>query len=387
MENLKPAPDGENLETNPATLALEEAMQGYERPAAYGVGIATVSPAGRVLAVRFPKPFFHEANFSAALLASHLGYRSGTESFSFDFETLQNFADALQVAEIEASISQELAISHEGSEAARLCAEFGAHNPISGSYQPVAVFIDNLYQPPVDIADAYLRLHLLSYCKVLPNTVNLNGVFSLLNTTVWTDLGPFEPDDFEAQRCKLLAHGRTPTVHLIDKFPRMVDYVVPAGVRICDANRVRLGAHLAPGTVVMHEGFCNFNAGTRGNAMIEGRISQGVLIGEGSDLGGGASIMGTLSGGGSEVISVGQNCLIGANAGLGISLGDNCTVEAGLYLTAGTRVRMPDASVLKAKLLSGQNGLLFRRNSQNGVVEAIAKDKAGWQGLNTELHA
>src|ERR671911_1156894 len=222
--------------------------------------------------------------------------------------------------------------------------------------------------PPVDAADAYLRLHLLSHRLVRPHGIDLSGIFGLLSVVVWTNHGPCAADDFERTRLRLRRRGRV-EVYGIDKFPRMTDYVVPVGVRIADADRVRLGAHLAPGTVVMHEGFVNFNAGTLGQSMVEGRISAGVVVGDGSDIGGGASIMGTLSGGGAEVISVGERCLIGANAGIGISLGDDCVVEAGLYVTAGTKVTLANGSVVKAQELSGQDELLFRRNSSTGVVE------------------
>ena len=209
---------------------------------------------------------------------------------------------------------------------------------------------------------------------------------SALNNVVWTTLGPCDVDDFDVTRAGLLAAGRTFQILGVDKFPRMVDYVVPSGVRIADANRVRLGAHLAEGTVVMHEGFCNFNAGTLGSAMVEGRISQGVIVGANSDVGGGASIMGTLSGGGKEVVRVGERCLIGANGGIGISLGDDCIVEAGLYVTAGTRVTLPDGKVVKGRELSGAAGLLYRRNSETGAVEVSPRTSAGWDGLNTALH-
>jgi 2,3,4,5-tetrahydropyridine-2-carboxylate N-succinyltransferase len=247
----------------------------------------------------------------------------------------------------------------------------------------VRVVVD-LDQPPVDVADAYLRLHLLSHRLVRPHEVALDGLFGVLPNVVWTSRGPCAVDGFEATRARLLATG--PLVVLgVDKFPRMVDYVVPTGVRIADADRVRLGAHLAPGTTVMHEGFVNFNAGTLGASMVEGRISAGVVVGDGSDVGGGASIMGTLSGGGSQVISIGEGCLLGANSGLGISLGDRCVVEAGLYLTAGTKVRLPDGDVVPARALSGAHDLLFRRNSTTGAVEALPRT-GSWGGLNEALH-
>ena len=219
-----------------------------------------------------------------------------------------------------------------------------------------------------------------------PHEVALDGVFGLLNTVAWTSHGPVDTAALNAARLRFRAAGETLEVHSLDKFPRMTDYVTPAGVRIADASRVRLGAHLAAGTTVMHEGFVNFNAGTLGASMIEGRISAGVVVGDGSDVGGGASIMGTLSGGGSAVISIGERCLLGANAGLGISLGDDCIVEAGLYVTAGTRVTMPDGEVVKARDLSGADNLLFRRNSQSGTVEALPRS-GGWAGLNAVLHA
>ena len=238
---------------------------------------------------------------------------------------------------------------------------------------------------PTDASDAYLRLHLLSHCLVQPNTINLDGLFGALANVVWTNHGPCAVEGFEQTRLALRADGPV-QVHGIDKFPRMTDYVVPPGVRIADADRVRLGAHLSPGTTVMHEGFCNFNAGTLGSSMVEGRISQGVVVGDGSDIGGGASIMGTLSGGGTERISLGRRCLVGANGGVGISLGDDCVVEAGLYVTASTKVTLPDGSVVKARELSGSSNLLLIRNSETGVVEARDRARTGIT-LNEALHA
>jgi 2,3,4,5-tetrahydropyridine-2,6-dicarboxylate N-succinyltransferase len=250
----------------------------------------------------------------------------------------------------------------------------------------VVTLVEGVDDPPIDTHDIYLRLHLLSHRLVAPNGLNLDGVFGLLNNVVWTTAGPCPVEGFEATRARLRAAGRNVQVLGVDKFPRMVDYVLPSGVRIADADRVRLGAHLASGSVVMHEGYVNFNAGTVGTAMVEGRISQGVVVGEGSDVGGGASIMGTLSGGGKEVIRVGERSLVGANGGIGISLGDDCTVEAGLYVTAGTRVMLPDGTVVKALELSGRDGLLFRRNSATGVVEVLPR--AGQTvSLNTALHS
>ena len=244
----------------------------------------------------------------------------------------------------------------------------------------------DLDAPPATAADAYLRLHLLSHRLVKPHGLNLEGVFGLLTNVVWTSAGPCSLINFESTRAKLrAAHGNV-TVYSVDKFPRMVDYVIPEGVRIADADRVRLGAYLAPGTTVMHEGFVNFNAGTLGKSMVEGRISAGVVIGDGSDVGGGASIMGTLSGGGKEVIAIGERCLLGANSGLGISLGNDCVIESGTYITAGSKITLPDGNVVKARELSGASNLIFRRNSISGNLEVVPK-VGGWDGLNSILHA
>jgi 2,3,4,5-tetrahydropyridine-2-carboxylate N-succinyltransferase len=249
------------------------------------------------------------------------------------------------------------------------------------------VEIADLDAPPGDPGDAYLRLHLLSYRVVQPNSINLDGIFGMLPTVCWTSSGPVDAAETVAVQMRARAAGRQVEVQSVDKFPRMLDYVVPAGVRVADASRVRLGAHLAEGTTVMHEGFVNFNAGTLGAAMVEGRISAGVVVGAGTDVGGGASIMGTLSGGGMERIAVGERCLLGANSGLGISLGDDCVVEAGLYLTAGTIVTLHDTGRrVKARELSGRSGLMFIRNSVTGTVEARPRT-ATWGALNTQLHA
>lgn len=252
--------------------------------------------------------------------------------------------------------------------------------------QVITTVIDDLSKPPVDSADVYLRLHLLSHRLVKPRSINLDGIFGLLQNVAWTSLGPVAINKLTDVQIGARAQGHTLNVFGVDKFPRMVDYVVPSGVRIADADRVRLGAHLAEGTTVMHEGFVNFNAGTLGTSMVEGRISAGVVVGNGSDIGGGASIMGTLSGGGTEVISIGESCLIGANSGVGISLGDNCIIEAGCYVTGGSKVKLPDGQVVKAKELSGANDLVFWRNSVTGALEV--KPKTGqWSGLNDALHS
>lgn len=250
----------------------------------------------------------------------------------------------------------------------------------------VSTVIADLAAAPVDTADAYLRLHLLSCRLVRPRTVNLDGIFGLLPIVAWTSLGPIPVGNLQSARLHARARGQHLTVHGIDRFPRMVDYVVPSGVRIADADRVRLGAYLASGTTVMHEGFVNFNAGTLGTSMVEGRISAGVVVGDGSDIGGGASIMGTLSGGGTQVVTIGTGCLIGANAGVGISLGNDCIVEAGCYVTAGSKVTLPDGTVAKAREVSGHDNLLFRRNSQSGALEAVLRS-GSWGGLNAALHA
>ena len=249
----------------------------------------------------------------------------------------------------------------------------------------VSLEID-LTKAPTDAKDAYLRLHLLSHRLVKPHGQSLDGIFGLLSNVVWTSVGPCAVEGFELTRAKLKAKYGTVTVYSVDKFPRMVDYVIPSGVRIADADRVRLGAHLASGTTIMHEGFVNFNAGTLGASMVEGRISAGVVVGDGTDVGGGASIMGTLSGGGKEVISIGEKCLLGANSGLGISLGNNCVIEAGTYITAAAKVTLPDGQVVKAGTLSGANDLLFRRNSLSGGLEAVMRTGT-WGGLNSVLHA
>ena len=249
----------------------------------------------------------------------------------------------------------------------------------------VSIEID-LSTPPVDAIDAYLRLHLLSHRLVKPHGQSLDGIFGLLANVVWTSVGPCAIEGFELTRARLKAKYGAVTVYSVDKFPRMVDYVIPSGVRIADADRVRLGAHLASGTTIMHEGFVNFNAGTLGASMVEGRISAGVIVGDGSDVGGGASIMGTLSGGGKEVISIGEKCLLGANSGLGISLGNNCVIEAGTYITAAAKVTLPDGEIVKAGTLSGANDLLFRRNSLTGGLEAVMRTGT-WGGLNSVLHA
>jgi 2,3,4,5-tetrahydropyridine-2,6-dicarboxylate N-succinyltransferase len=270
----------------------------------------------------------------------------------------------------------------EGAEAPAELAALATSDQLRTIERTVELVEIDLDEAPTSTQDVWLRLHLLSHRLVQPHGQSLDGVFGLLTNVVWTSEGPCAVEGFELTRARLKAAGRQVTVFGVDKFPRMVDYVVPSGVRIADADRVRLGAHLAEGTTVMHEGFVNFNAGTLGASMVEGRISGGVVVGDGSDVGGGASIMGTLSGGGKQVISIGERCLLGANSGVGISLGDDCVVEAGVYVTYGTKVTLADGSVVKASELSGASHVLLRRNSVTGTVEAVA-----WKGEGIELNA
>ncbi len=367
-------------EISAAREQIEASMPGYQSPAAYGIGIGTVGPSGAILDVWYPHVNVGQHSYTAAVAANVLGYTAGTRTYELSPSDLDAMITEIQAAE-------EVDVPHPNLTSWRALRQIVLAAAHGGERQLVAAFIGSLDDAPVDPVDGYLRLHMLSNRAVAPHGVNMNGIFGLLTNCVWTNFGPFEVDDFPVAKARLTAEGHTVHVRLVDKFPAMLDYVVPAGVRIADGNRVRLGAHLASGTTVMHEGFCNFNAGTLGASMVEGRISAGVVVDDGSDIGGGASIMGTLSGGGSDVISIGKNCLLGANSGLGISLGDDCIVEAGLYLTAGAQVSMPDGTIAKARDLSGASGLLFRRNSRTGEVEAKARTSgASWQGLNDALH-
>jgi len=355
---------------------------GWIEPAAYALGIRTRSLAGegaKVLDARFPACNLGENAGFAAVLCDVGGLPSiGT--------TVVSEAVVAELAELTAPIVAAGGHHPNATLAAQLAGLDRSATSLGTVCEVVFVGIASLGDAPRSAEDVYLRLHLLSGRRVPPHGVNLDGQFGLLANVVWTDRGPADPDSFDHIRSGIVASGGTVVVDSIDKFPRMADYVIPSGVRIADASRVRLGAHLADGTTVMHEGFVNFNAGTLGSAMVEGRISAGVVVGPNSDIGGGASIMGTLSGGGTEVVSIGARCLLGANAGIGISLGDDCTVEAGLYVTAGTRVRTPDGNVVKAQELSGRSGLLFRRNSESGSVEALSTT-GSWTGLNDQLHA
>ena len=364
-----------------AHVASIRERDGYEDPAAFGVGVATIAEDGTVLDTWFPSVNLGTALGAAALLAEVTGHPGGAGTVR------------LTPAHVDEALA--LAAVHRGDAAAHpnvaVLEQLGRTpdrpTALPVRKAPVVTFIADLDEPPVDAHDVYLRLHLLSTRLVRPHGLSLEGQFGLLSNVVWTSMGPCDVSSFPAAQRAVRMAGGVLGVSSVDKFPRMVDYVVPSGVRIADAERVRLGAHLADGTTVMHEGFVNFNAGTLGNAMVEGRISAGVVVGADTDLGGGASIMGTLSGGGKEVISVGEGCLIGANAGIGISLGDRCVVEAGLYVTAGTVVTLPDGGRLKASDLSGRPDLLFRRNSVTGAVEVLPREGTWSEGLNADLHA
>ncbi len=371
-------------EIQQAARDLEATIDGYQTPAAFGVGIATVGPSGDVLDVAYPKVNLPEPgsnSLTASSVAKVTGHSSGTATYELTAAQLDEVISILAPAEAYTEIP------HPNLDAYRALAAALPQPAHGGTRHLFAAFIGDLDDDPIDAVDGYLRLHLLSTRTVQPHGMSMNGIFGKLTNVVWTNLGPFEVEGFELTRVRLRGEGHQVDVKHVDKFPRMLDYVIPSGVRIADATRVRMGAHLAEGTVVMHEGFCNFNAGTLGTSMVEGRISAGVLVGDGTDVGGGASIQGTLSGGGKEVISLGKNCLLGANAGTGISLGDDCIIQAGTYITAGTLVAMPDGTTVKAREISGANGLLFRRNSKSGTVEALTRtDDSSWQGLNEALH-
>jgi 2,3,4,5-tetrahydropyridine-2-carboxylate N-succinyltransferase len=328
---------------------------------AWGAGLATVTADGQVLDTWFPRASLGLGEEGVGKLAAAIGHSGAPGSVRLSAaQAAEALGPALPEALGEGALPGLDVIA-------------------------VAVFVGALSDAPADAHDVYLRLHLLSNRLVRPHGQSLDGMFGLLANVAWTSAGPCPVDRVDELSARERAARRHLHVYGIDKFPRMADYVTPTGVRIADANRVRLGAHLAEGTTVMHEGFVNFNAGTLGHSMVEGRISAGVVVGNGSDVGGGSSIMGTLSGGGKQVISVGENCLIGANAGLGISLGDGSVIEAGCYITAGSKIRLPDGVVVKAAELSGASGLLFWRNSLTGSLEV--KPRTGtWGGLNAALH-
>jgi 2,3,4,5-tetrahydropyridine-2,6-dicarboxylate N-succinyltransferase len=313
--------------------------------------------------------------------------RTATKAWGFGLATLDSAGSVLDVWFPSPALGEAPADTPEPEELTALAGKDDARDVVR---EVVKVEVDDLSAAPATTQDVWLRLHLISTRQCVPHSISMDGIFGLLTNVVWTNLGPCAVAGFEATRARLRAAGHHVTVHGVDKFPRLVDYVLPTGVRIADADRVRLGAHLAEGTTVMHEGFVNYNAGTLGASMVEGRISAGVLVGDGSDVGGGASIMGTLSGGGTAVISIGERCLLGANSGIGISLGNDCVVEAGCYVTAGTKVTVSDMDgkpkVIKAAELSGASNVLFRRNSVTGAIEAVPWHSDGI-ALNADLHA
>jgi len=379
-----------------------EASDGYRRPAAFAVGLATfaIADLGRpaqvgeravVLDTWFPAPNCDENFGTAAILARVAGHRGGSASYRLGVNQLEQAIAAFAPFEGDGK-------RHENIEALKLLRDtllrlerdaglYARGERSLDRVLPRAVvvtFVGSLDDKPLDAHDAYLRLHLLSTRKVKPHGQNLDGIFGLLANVVWTNVGPFAPEAFELVRGLLRSQGVEVRVHSLDKFPRLSDYVIPSGVRIADADRVRLGAYLGEGTTVMHEGFVNFNAGTLGKSMVEGRISSGVTVDEGSDVGGGASTMGTLSGGGKQNVRLGRDCLLGANSGCGIPLGNSCVIEAGLYITAGSKVRLPDGRIVKARELAGHDDLLFRRNSQSGAIEVVHQKNE--VVLNPALH-
>lgn len=353
-----------------------EKTSGYEKPLAFGIGIATVDSENNLLDTFFPFPNYNN-NFSAcAILAHMLGYKNGTASYRVSIHQLKEALEFFKPFEDDGKV-------HANIDALKNISSIVAAGITNKTAVVTFIACNDQDSGPMEVPDAYLRLHLLSHRLVKPHGIKLNGIFGVLPNIAWTSQGPIGLKDLNNHKINALKNGLSLTVHSVDKFPRMVDYVVPSGVRIADASRVRLGAYLGEGTTVMHEGFINFNAGCEGPNMVEGRVSAGVFVKKGTDLGGGCSTMGTLSGGGNVVIAIGEDCLVGANAGIGIALGNQCTVEAGLYVTSGTKV-LYEGKVIKARDLSGANNILFRRNSQTGAVEAI--NKANEVFLNEDLH-
>ena len=392
----------ENVEEFTKLVGEIEAGAGYKRPAAFALGLATyaltelddpakIGAKAAVLDTWYPAPNCDENFGTAAILARMVGHRAGSASYRVTVAQIELalgafnpfIGDGKSHPNIDALLQLRDGlrhIAHQGE-------QYSLGKTTLDRALPRAVvvtFIDDLRDKPVDAHDVYLRLHLLSSRKIKPHGQNLDGMFGILSNVAWTNVGPFAADSFERVRGVLRSQGVDVQVKSLDKFPPMLDYVTPSGVRVADASRVRLGAHLSEGTTVMHEGFVNFNAGTLGKSMVEGRISAGVTVDDGSDVGGGASIMGTLSGGGHVVVTIGKNCLLGANSGCGIPLGDGCTIEAGLYITAGTKLQLGDGKVIKARELAGQSDLLFRRNSLTGAIEVV--NKKNRTVLNAELH-
>ena len=341
----------------------------------FSLGIGTKNKDDQWLEVYYPQPLANidtdtSAQLITAVSIAGIEWNGGNEVIPLNETDLNQLADAL--------------VTHQQLELANIAAKL-----VSSKREAVLTLLTT-DDKPTTVPEAYLKLHLLSHRLVKPHEINLEGIFASLPNIAWTSDGPIDLDELPEKQLEARREGRWLNVKCIDKFPVMTDYVVPSGVRIAHTARVRLGAYVGEGTTIMHEGFINFNAGTAGTSMIEGRVSAGVFVGEGSDLGGGCSTMGTLSGGGNVVISVGKQCLIGANAGIGIALGDNCTVEAGLYITAGTKVTLLDENnntvkLIKARELNGQTGLLFRRNSTNGTVECKSNRSA--IELNEALHS
>lgn len=336
---------------------------------AFGLGVGTKSAKGEWLEVYYNQPLLNADDALIGAVAAKIGYQGGNAAIEID---------AAQLKDLEAAF---LSVNAQ--------AQAEIVEVLTGTRQPLVVTILETDAAPASTAEVYLKLALLSHRLVKPHGLDLSGMFGLLPNVAWTSEGAIAVDELARRQLAARAQGRTLSVNSVDKFPKMTDYVVPAGVRVGDASRIRLGAHVGEGTTVMHEGFINFNAGTLGVSMVEGRISAGVVVGNGSDLGGGCSTMGTLSGGGNIVISVGEGCLLGANAGLGIPLGDRCTIESGLYITAGSKVTVLDdqnneVQIVKAADLAGKNDLLFRRNSQNGRIE-VKTNKSAIE-LNAELH-
>jgi len=349
----------------------------YQRPLAFGLGLTTLSCKGEALDCFYPAPQYQTAFGAAAILAKIVGYKSGTHSYVLSRD---------QLAEAFAYMSPFLndkEKKHVNLETIQAFLALSQSPSFRKQFVVTFIAVNEQDPGPQGVADAYLRLHLLSHRLVRPHGIKIQGLFKVLPNVAWTSEGPLAIEELAVFRQESLLTGKALNIHSVDKFPRMTDYVVPSGVRIADASRVRLGAYLGEGTTVMHEGFVNFNAGCEGPNMIEGRISAGVFVKKGSDLGGGCSTMGTLSGGGELVISIGEDCLIGANGGVGIPLGDRCTVESGLYITAGTKLAFQGKTV-KARDLAGKNDLLFRRHSLNGSVEAIVKGNT--LSLNSDLH-
>ncbi len=337
---------------------------------ACGLGVGTQNSQGEWLEIYYPYPLLNPAPAVVQALIDATNYEGGNETLSISVDRLDALSEALDEANDHdlAVVAQQLKRSH----------------------RPLAVCLLARDAEPSSVPEVYLKLHLLSHRMLKPHQTDLTGAFGLLKNVAWTNEGAIDPQELTQRQLQARMEGKILTVTSVDKFPRMTDYVIPSGVRIADTARVRLGAYIGEGTTVMHEGFVNFNAGTAGPNMVEGRISAGVFVGKGSDLGGGCSTMGTLSGGGNIIISVGEQCLIGANAGVGIPLGDRCTVEAGLYLTASSKVTLLDdqkqeVKVLNARELAGQTDLLFRRNSLNGRIECLANKSA--VELNEALHA